>query len=85
MGFACVTTEPRTRRSWRNFKSVKLNYIQRTSVAALRKRKRELITTGKIDVGIPIVPIDYTAVRIKKDGKLVSSEKNKKIMINDNF
>ena len=33
--------------------------------------KKELIRAGKIDVGIPIVSIDYTTMKINKQGKLV--------------
>lgn len=72
MGFDDIPTKPRRRRSWRCYKSLKLNYIKRASRLVLRKMKRDLIQSGKIDIGIPIVPIDYTVVKLDKEGKLVS-------------
>ena len=33
-----------------------------------------MIESGKIDIGIPIVPIDYTVMKVNKDGKLVMIE-----------
>lgn len=71
MGFTDIPVRHRQRRSWRNYKTIKLNYIKRTSRLALRKLKQKMIESGKIDIGIPIVPIDYTVMKVNKDGKLV--------------
>ena len=71
MGFTDIVSKPRVRRSWRSYKSVKLNIPKYTSLIKLRQMKKELIRAGKIDVGIPIVPIDYTTMKINKQGKLV--------------
>ena len=71
MGFTDIVSTPKVRRSWRSYKSVKLNSLKYTSLFKLRQMKKDLIRTGKIDVGIPIVPIDYTTMKINKQGKLV--------------
>ena len=71
MGFTDIVSKPRVRRSWRSYKSVKLNIPKYTALFKLRQMKKELIRAGKIDVGIPIVSIDYTTMKINKQGKLV--------------
>ena len=33
-----------------------------------------MIESGKVNIGIPIIPIDYTVTKVNKDGKLVMIE-----------
>ena len=63
-GFTDIPVAKRVRRSWRRYRGLRLAYKNLTSSLKLRQMKRRYIHSGKIDVGIPIVPIDYTVITI---------------------
>lgn len=73
-GFTDIPTAKRVRRSWRRYRGLRLAYKNLTSSLKLRQMKRRYIHSGKIDVGIPIVPIDYTVMKVDKQGKLVCKQ-----------
>lgn len=64
---------PKYRAAWKNHKHHNLNICVSTSISELTTMKREMIEEGRINIGEPIVPIDYDVVKINKQGKLVSN------------
>ena len=48
-----------------------LAYKSLTSSLQLRQMKRRYIKSGMIEEGIPIVPIDYSVMKVDKQGKLL--------------
>ena len=68
-----MTIRKKRRTSWLNYNGIKLNIRRRASYAALRRQKLKMIDSGEIDIGKPIVPIEYSVITVK-DGKLVCVE-----------
>lgn len=74
LGYTDISVSKKKRRSWRNYATININFHKMTSRKTLRQKKKQMILSGEIDVGIPIVPVEFTVIRINKQGKLVSNE-----------
>ena len=70
-GFADIPMAKQVRRTCTQYRGLRLACKRLTSSLKLQQMKRRPINFGKIDVGIPIVPIDYCVMKVNKQGKLV--------------
>ena len=70
-----VIEKREVRISFANYKSHRLNTQQINFAKLLQQKKRQMIANGKIDLGKLIMPIDYTALTIHGDGRMVSINK----------
>ena len=80
MGYV-ANMQQRKRRSFANYKGLKLNIPRKASAEVLKKLKHEMTESGVLDNGQLIVPIKYDVVHVLKDGKLVSTAKFKTVLL----